>query len=72
MSNRLWDLVIGVWDLTGIWFPGHWGLIKSVSPPELSRTPPTPAGPERFDQKIDISVRQNTMPKHHRGVAQFG
>jgi hypothetical protein len=23
----------------GIWFPGHWGFVKSVSPPELSRIP---------------------------------
>jgi hypothetical protein len=23
----LWDLVIGAWDLIGIWLLGHWSLV---------------------------------------------
>jgi hypothetical protein len=26
----LWDLVIGIWDLIGIWILGHWGLVVSL------------------------------------------
>jgi hypothetical protein len=32
-----WELVIGTWDLIGIWNLGAWDFSQSNSPPNMSR-----------------------------------
>jgi hypothetical protein len=32
-----WDLVIGVWDLIGIWALGHWDFRAQTWPPNVRR-----------------------------------